>query len=97
MSQVPYSNTNRGKVRRHMKSHLDSPKPWVCATCRKSFAGFHLSRQARTSWHRQQERVDKAWVYKKRLERVVFMDKKKGTWSGGVDWCDGDGLTGRKR
>ena len=40
--------------------------------------------RARTSRHRhrQQERVDKAWVYKKRLERVVFMDKKKGTWSG---------------
>ena len=38
--------------------------------------------RARTSRHRQQERVDKAWIYKKRLERVVFMDKKKGTWSG---------------
>ena len=37
--------------------------------------------RARTSRHRQQERVDKAWIYKKRLERVVFMDKKKGTWS----------------
>ena len=27
------------------------------------------------------ERVDRAWVYKKRLERLVFMNKKKGTWS----------------
>ena len=28
-----------------------------------------------------QDKVDRSWVYKKRLERLVFMDKKKGTWS----------------
>ena len=31
------------------------------------------------------ERVDRAWVYKKRLERLVFMNKKKVTWS---EWLD---------
>ena len=49
-SKCPYSNTNKGKVRRHMKVHLDSPKPWVCATCRKSFAENHQLRRHSRIW-----------------------------------------------
>ena len=43
--------------------------------------------RARNSRHRQatftpltSKRLDRAWVYKKRLERLVFMDEKQGTW-----------------
>ena len=45
-----YSNTNRGKVRRHLKTHLDSPKPWVCPTCRKSFAENHQLKRHSRIW-----------------------------------------------
>ena len=45
-----YSYTNRGKVRRHLKTHLDSPKPWVCPTCRKSFAENHQLKRHSRIW-----------------------------------------------
>ena len=45
-----YSNTNRGKIRRHMKTHLDSPKPWVCPTCRKSFSENHQLKRHSRIW-----------------------------------------------
>ena len=36
-----YSNTSKTKIRRHLRSHMDSPKSFRCRTCRYSFAEKH--------------------------------------------------------
>jgi hypothetical protein len=44
MSRCPkcqYKSPSRSRVRRHLESHLDSPKRWRCKTCAYRFAESH--------------------------------------------------------
>ena len=80
-----YTNQHRGKVKRHMMTHLDSPKVWVCSVCKRRFAeGHHLRRHMATRGHVRRRSVQPMTprvvrsksVQKKKLEASKEADKE---------------------
>jgi hypothetical protein len=46
-----YKSPSRSRVRRHLQSHLDSPKNWRCKTCHYRFAEAHQLRRHLAKQH----------------------------------------------